>query len=242
MSQETAPTAPAAPSIPAATGPRAMRSAGAWLLLAIVTTLGLAADLGTKAWAFRTVAGVPIVVERETVLAIAESNPHDIGRGIIPRHDPVVVIPSVLHFTLVLNPGAVFGIGAGQRWFFVVFTAIAMTVALCVFAFATRARDRWTHAAIGLLLAGGLGNVYDRLVYGCVRDFIHPLPGVKFPFGWSPFGDNGEVWPYVSNVADALLIVGIGILAIRLWKHEPRKPDAAAATPATPAQPSVPAA
>lgn len=203
--------------------PRAWTSRRAWIILLLSLILGLAADLGTKAWAFRSIAGYPVEVRRDIVLEWSAIDPRVIGRNVIPPHAPVVVVPHVLNFTLVLNPGAVFGIGAGQRAFFVLFTAGAMAVALAVFAFGTRARDGWTHAALGLLLAGGLGNVYDRLAFGCVRDFIHPLPGVKFPFGWSPFGDNGEVWPYVSNVADALLLIGIGILAVRLWRAP--KPD-----------------
>ncbi|MBL8990758.1 MAG: signal peptidase II [Phycisphaerae bacterium] len=200
--------------------PRAWRSRAAWFTLLFTRAIGLAADLYSKHWAFQSVAGRPVTVLREDVLAIAAVDPRAIGRGIIPPHEPVVVIPHVLNFTLVLNPGAVFGMGAGQRWFFITFTAVAMTVGLLVFARATRAGDRWTHIALGLLLAGGVGNVYDRLFYSCVRDFIHPLPGVRFPFGWSPFGSNGEVWPYVSNVADALLIVGIGMLFLRLMRAD----------------------
>lgn len=224
--------------------PLAWRSTGAWCTLLITMVLGLAADLSTKHWAFRSVAGRPVTVLREEVLAIAAVDPKAIGRGIIPPHEPVVVIPHVLNFTLVLNPGAVFGMGAGQRWFFIAFTAAAMTVGLLVFARATRARDHWTHVALGLLLAGGVGNVYDRLFYGCVRDFIHPLPGVRFPFGWSPFGSNGEIWPYVSNVADALLIVGIGMLFLRVIRGDhqpPAQPAPTAPADASPAPATPPA-
>lgn len=127
-------------------------------------------------------------------------------------HSPVVVIPDLLNFTLVLNPGAVFGMGAGKRWFFIAFTFVAVTAAIWVFATWTSARSRLAHVAVGLLLSGGLGNLYDRIRYGCVRDFIHPLPGVPLPFGWEwPWGGR-EVWPYVSNVADLWLILGMLIL------------------------------
>jgi signal peptidase II len=185
-------------------------------VLTATTILSLFADLWTKSWAFATLAGSPVNVQRDDVLAV---------RGqlwqLIPDHPAREVIPNILSFKLVLNPGAVFGMGAGKRWFFVVFTLFALGVGVWMFSHWTRPRDRWTHAAIGLVLGGGLGNLYDRLRFACVRDFIHPLPDVMLPFGWSwPWGGR-EIWPYVSNVADAILIVGVGFLAIRALRQSP---------------------
>jgi signal peptidase II len=188
--------------------------------LVVVTVLALAADLGSKWAAFRWVAGVPVHVERERVLELS-------GRGqslapLIPPHDAVTVVPLVLDLSLVLNRGAVFGIGAGKRWFFVAFTVMAIGFGLWMFGSWTRPGDRAAHVAIGLLLAGGLGNLYDRLVYASVRDFLHPLPGMVLPFGWRmPFDGGREVWPYVSNVADLWLLIGIGILMVQLWRGSP---------------------
>lgn len=194
----------------------AWRSGRAWLLLALVSGLGLAGDLWSKAWAFDHVAGFRVAVDRAAVLAIAQTDPRAIGR-IIPNHPPMTVVPRLLDLTLVLNPGAVFGMGAGRRLFFMVFTLATVGFALFMFARWTLARDRAAHGAIGLLVAGGLGNFYDRWTYACVRDFIHPLPGVRFPFAWQPFGAGGQVWPWVSNVADAFLILGIVLLAWQFW-------------------------
>lgn len=174
--------------------------------------LGLVSDLASKWAAFRYIAGTPAVVEREAVLTA------DRLGLLLPEHDPVTVIPSVLDLTLVLNPGAVFGIGAGQRWLFVIFTGFAVLFAMHVFLHWTRPRDRMAHLAIGLLLSGGLGNLYDRLRFACVRDFIHPLPGVRLPFGLRWPNGSEEVWPYVSNVADLWLIIGIGMLLVMCWK------------------------
>ncbi len=196
--------------------PPAWQSRQAWILLLSVTILATIADLGSKWIAFRTVAGTPVVVSRQDVLS---TPPQLITERLIPDHEPVTVIPYVLEFRLVLNPGAVFGIGAGQRWFFVGFTAVALAFGLWMFAKWTTARDRAAHIAIGLVISGGLGNLYDRLRFGCVRDFIHPLPNVKFPFGWKPLGPSGEVWPYISNVADLALLIGIGMLLIYLWRR-----------------------
>lgn len=178
-------------------------------MLLVVAGLGLIADLATKSLAFSTVAGAPVHVTREDVLAVA--NPS----LLIEAHRPVVVIPRVLEFTLVLNPGAVFGIGAGQRLVFIVFTCFAMGFAMYMFAKWTLARDWSSHAALGMLISGGLGNLYDRIRFACVRDFIHPLPDAVLPFGWEfPWGGR-VLWPYVSNVADLLLIIGVAMLVWR---------------------------
>lgn len=196
----------------------AWRSPRAWTVLLVVALLGLASDLGTKSLAFAKVAAHPVVVDREQVLMLP---PEDIG-SLVPDKR-VTVIPSVLDFTLVLNPGAVFGLGAGKRWFFIIFTGAA--AALCVWMFATWTgrRDHWAHSAIGLVLAGGAGNLYDRIRFACVRDFIDPLPGVQLPFGLAWPGGETEAWPWVSNVADAYLIVGIAVLLFLSFK--PQKAD-----------------
>jgi signal peptidase II len=220
-------SAPAPSTGPPPDRPRAAHSAltspRAWVLLLLVTILGLATDLGSKSIAFRTIADAPVHISREQVLAERQA-----GRTLqrlIPPHNAVVVIPNVLEFSLVLNPGAVFGIGAGKRWFFVAFTVGALALALWMFGAWTRRRDTLAHIAIGLLIAGGLGNLYDRLVYACVRDFIHPLPGVLMPFGWSmPLGGGREIWPYVSNIADLWLLIGIAMLMWYLWRQGGNKP------------------
>lgn len=196
-------------------GLNAGRNPKAWLVLLLVVAFGLITDLGSKWLAFEKIADQPVVVDREEVLRVG---PMHIG-DLLPAHRPVTVIPNALDLTLVLNPGAVFGIGPGKRWFFITFTVAAMIAGLALFAKGTRGHQYGAHAAIGLLIAGGLGNLYDRLRFGCVRDFLHPLPGVKWPLGIG----KGEVWPYVSNIADLWLIVGIGLLVIILWRTENRK-------------------
>lgn len=210
----------------------AWRSRAGWITVLTVAVLSIVVDLASKHLAFVHVADAPVVLTRADVLAMSSADPR-LVTTLIPPHPPVIVVPDALHFTLVLNPGAVFGIGPGQRWFFVAFTVVALAFGLLMFARWTTAKDRFAHAAIGLLIGGGLGNLYDRLTYGCVRDFIHPLPGWRWPGGVT-IGGNAEIWPYVSNVADLLLLIGIGMLLVHLW----RKDRAAAARPGADTRPA----
>ena len=217
---ETAPARPHHADIPA------WRSRSGWAILLIVTVLALAGDLASKWAAFRTIAPDPVVITKPEVLSADQLG------YLIPAHDVVTVVPHGLELTLVLNEGAVFGMAAGQTWFFVAFTVVALGFCCWMFASWTHARDRVAHVAIALVLAGGLGNLYDRLMFACVRDFLHFLPGVHLPFGLAWPGGETEVWPYVSNVADAELIVGIALLiwfSLRAPAHakadDERKPD-----------------
>ena len=64
------------------------------------------------------------------------------------------------------------------------------------------ARDRWLCMALGLILAGTLGNLYDRVVFNGVRDFLH----------WNYRFD----WP-VFNIADCCLVCGAALLLVQAF-------------------------
>ncbi len=189
------------------------RSRRAWAWFLAVCVVGLVVDLGTKAWAFATIADRPVRIDKREVLRADDLS------LLIPAHEPIVVVPGVLELTLVLNDGAVFGLGSGARWFFMIFTLGAVGFVVWVFAVQTRACDRLAHVSAGLLIAGGIGNLVDRMLYASVRDFLHPLPQAVIPFS-----GGRPLWPYVSNVADAFLIVGIAGLLLYSWRR-PAEPS-----------------
>src|SRR4051812_12423043 len=88
-------------------------------------------------------------------------------------------LPDNLHFHALVNQSAVFGIGQGKRWLFLLVSTLAILFIL--YLFATSGRHRFYQFILGLLLAGVSGNMYDRLHLGFVRDMIHGLPGRKWP-------------------------------------------------------------
>lgn len=198
----------------------------AWAILLITAALGLAADLVSKTLAFRFIGPAPVTVRRDDVLLQMQQDPASLMLLIPPEAQrPVTVIPHVLDLQLVLNAGAVFGAGQGKRWVFIGFTVVILIFAVAaIFPRWTSRRDHISHVAIGLIVSGGLGNLYDRLRFACVRDFLHPLPTAQLPFGLKWPNGSTALWPYVSNVADALLLIGIGILMLRLWRTDPPLP------------------
>lgn len=116
--------------------------------------------------------------------------------------DTLIVIPKVLHLTFVLNPGAAFGLMAGRTWFFVV-TALIVVGGVIYSQFRIPRRETLTRLAIGMIGGGALGNLYDRLVIGRVVDYL-----------------DFQIWPYVFNFADSMIVVGVGLLMLHLYLEE----------------------
>lgn len=128
------------------------------------------------------------------------------------------VWPEYAGFQTSLNEGALFGMGQGGQMWFALMSLIA-AVAIPVWLFKWRAaHDWWLTVALGGIMGGVLGNLYDRLglhglkwagppnrvgdqVYA-VRDWIL--------LQWS----NDARWPNF-NIADSLLVVGAVILFVR---------------------------
>lgn len=187
------------------------KSPRAWLLLLAVLFAGFSVDIMTKVYAFEHVAPIPVVLDRDNLLTNTAWTP-------IPPHNGVVAIPGrLLNFRLVLNDGAVFGIGSQKRGFFIVFTIIALLIAGWIFAKNTSKSNTIAHIGLGLVLGGGLGNLYDRIFIGRVRDFMHMFPDRHLPFSWP--GGSDEWFPWIFNVGDVLLLTGMALLMMYYWRQ-----------------------
>lgn len=116
--------------------------------------------------------------------------------------ETMIVIPKIFHLTYVLNPGAAFGLMAGQTWIFVV-TAIIVLGGVVYGQFRIAREDRITRLALGLIGGGALGNLYDRVVIRSVVDYL-----------------DFQIWPYVFNFADSMIVLGAGLLIIALYREE----------------------
>lgn len=113
---------------------------------------------------------------------------------------PYRLIPGWLEFEVVKNQGAVFGLGQGQRILFICVSVGA--IAFLMYLFAASGKKRFYQVLLGMLLAGVLGNLYDRVRFGYVRDMIHIFPAWPNLFRW------------VFNVADSMLCVGVTLMIL----------------------------
>jgi lipoprotein signal peptidase len=109
-------------------------------------------------------------------------------------------------FSLSTNAGVVFGLPM-PRWGTALASVVAMALVGLCFATSDR-RAAWLHAALALILAGALGNLYDRL-FGAVS-----IPGYQpIRYQVRDFIDCSELhYRWVFNIADVLLVVGVAML------------------------------
>lgn len=202
ITQSSAAESPEVPSSSSQELPLLARTSPvSWLLFLTPAVLGIAADLWSKAYAF------PAGDLQAYINAVAAGEKvGDPGlRGFDP---PSIMIPGVLGFRTTVNYGAVFGVGQHRGWIFILFSILALGAIVWVFATSFR-KQRWLHLALGLILGGAIGNLYDRLAYGFVRDFM-----IFYNVSW---------YQYIFNVADVLLCIGVPLLMI-CWVFTPAKP------------------
>lgn len=226
-----------------------------WIVAAV--TLGL--DLWSKHWAFTCIDPNPSL-----------ERPYDAVRGLVT-------------FRRSLNPGALFGLGKGLTPVFIGASLLALGFVLFLF-WQSSPKRRSLHIALGLVLAGALGNMYDRAYMiadvvksnhngrhitligkldspdsnhmtlrtwpekrymllshvpadadirqqGVVRDFIKLEPCLHLR------GYRIDLWPWIFNVADMLLVIGVSILMLNFWWE--RKAERACAASVPPAADST---
>lgn len=206
-----------------------------------VAAAGLALDLWSKHWAFQNLEAHPGAVRE--------------------------IIPHLVSFRRTLNDGALFGLGKGLWPVFVVASLLALGFVWYLFTQSTRTR-RSLHVGLAMILAGALGNLYDRAFVladvvrtgrgteagiivsetadsiflgpypetsrdprfvrriprseivsirrqGVVRDFVKVEPQFTIPLGSRSL--RVELWPWVFNVADVLLVIGVALLLLNFW-------------------------
>ena len=116
----------------------------------------------------------------------------------------VEVIPGFFAWAGNWNTGVTFGLAQGWTWAILVFTVVACT-GLVAWLALTKSRSRLLHVALALVLAGAIGNLYDRVTWHQVRDFV--LVYWKDPSVWQ--------WP-AFNLADSMIVVGVILI---LWRE-----------------------
>ena len=178
--------------------------------------IGCGADLATKHWIFAKL-GMPF------------------------NSPPIVLVPGVFSLTTSLNDGALFGLGRGMTGAFAILSIVAAFGIFYWLFFAGAGHDAWLTVALGSLMAGIFGNLYDRLgLPGLIWQPPDPRAGqpVHAVRDWLHFEIHriGFDWP-VFNLADSMLVLGACMLFWHVaWRERSRHVvDATTAETAQPA-------
>jgi signal peptidase II len=212
----SAPVAPAAAPGPAVPGDRLGapygstrfiadygRPSPSYVFLLLVSLTTLAADIGTKTWAEHRLDGYPGIVE---------------------------VWKNHLALILARNRGGAWGLLQSasenvRRPFFLLVSVAAIAFIMTLYR-RLQPTQRALQWGLPLVLGGALGNVFDRIRYGHVIDFID-----------AHLGDRH--WP-TFNVADIAICVGVGLMAVDMFTskrgklpvlHGPEVPPAQSGEP-----------
>lgn len=130
--------------------------------------------------------------------------------GKFDLNESISVIDGFFNITYVRNTGVAFGIFSGisspmKSALLATFTGIA-AILVVIYSLRSPVQNRLLQLALSLILGGALGNLYDRLAYGYVIDFLEFYAG---SYSWPSF-----------NVADAAISTGVGLLLIEIIRNE----------------------
>jgi len=117
------------------------------------------------------------------------------------------VIPDFFTLVNITNNGAAFGTFKGNNTFFVGISIVALVVVTVLLVRPHRA-DPWRDLSLALLLAGILGNLTDRLLYGHVIDFLLFNLHVRYADPWPAF-----------NVADSCISIAVVLFIIHSFRE-----------------------
>jgi signal peptidase II len=129
----------------------------------------------------------------------------------IKPEQPRVVIPGFFDLVHITNTGAAFGSFKNNNTFFVWLSILALLFVVVLLLRRHTPPDKWRDISLGLLLAGVLGNLTDRLLYGHVIDFL--LFDLHLPYA--------HPWP-AFNVADSCICIAVICFIIHSFRSNKR--------------------
>jgi signal peptidase II len=167
------------------------RHAGRWIAFAIIAVVGGGLDLWTKHWVFNWL-GLP---------------------GTQPAH---WIVEPYLGLETAVNPGALFGFGAGWGGLFAVLSVLASVGIFWWLGKHEAIASWWLTIALGMVLGGIIGNLYDRLgLWNPPAEVPSWRSGVR---DWILLRYGDYTWPNF-NIADSLLVCGAILLALHSYFH-----------------------
>ena len=139
--------------------------------------------------------------------ALDQWSKHLVLRLISP-YEARIVVGDFFSLVNVPNTGAAFGSFQGNNTFFIVISIVAL-VTVTVLLLRRRQPDAWRDLSLALLLAGILGNLTDRVLYGHVIDFLLFNLHIRYADPWPAF-----------NVADSCISIAVVLFVVHSFRKQ----------------------
>lgn len=133
-----------------------------------------------------------------------------IVRESLNYNESISYLNNHLTLTKVENTGAFLSLGNNLPEFLrvsvlIVFPVLALILALLFLLF-KKGLSKWTLTGLAFVIGGGIGNLYDRIVFGSVTDFLH-INFVAFQTG-------------IFNMADVSIMVGMFLILMQAFTQK----------------------
>jgi lipoprotein signal peptidase len=190
--------------------------------LIVLFVLSVGIDQGTKQWALHGLLDESFHAEADKYPVCGDEDQERARARFVRRHqENVTVVDGLFDFRYVENCASAFGMmGSAPEWFrfpfFIVVSAFAAFFIPYLYR-KTPASQRLMLYAMPFVLGGAVGNLLDRVIYRYVIDFVD---------WYVVIGGVDRHWP-TFNVADAAIVIGIGLMLLQLLPRRKRA-DAAA--------------
>ena len=129
------------------------------------------------------------------IIVIIDQITKEVTRSAMMLGESKPVIKHFFHFTYVTNDGMAFGLNFPGGIYFFTSVSLLMTVFLGWYFWQQKESDLTLRLSLALILAGAIGNLIDRMLFGTVVDFFDFMIG---SYHW-----------YIFNVADASVTIGM---------------------------------
>ena len=122
-------------------------------------------------------------------------------KNALALNEKIILVPKILSVEKVYNTGAAFSILENNTPFLILISSFAVGLILFFILKSSRKLNFFEVFALALIAGGAAGNLFDRLIYFYVVDFVQ-FEFINFP---------------IFNVADVFINIGVIILLVNIF-------------------------
>ena len=132
-------------------------------------------------------------------------------RNNVEQYSDIKLIGEYFILTNVENSGAFLGMGSGfspiMKSVFLIILPIIVLISIIIFVYRDKEIDKISLIGFSIIIGGGIGNIFDRIIYGSVTDFLFIDLGGIFKTG-------------IFNIADLAVTTGMILILLMSFKNK----------------------